>query len=37
MWKVEYLREALEDIKKLAQWQRVQVIKAKSDMYGLIA
>ena len=28
MWKVEYLREALEDIKKLAQWQRVQVIKA---------
>ncbi len=27
MWKVEYLREALEDIKELDQGQRVQVIK----------
>ncbi len=28
MWEVEYLKEALEDIKHLDQWQRVQVIKA---------
>ncbi len=28
MWKVEYLREALEDIKQLDQGQRVQVVKA---------
>jgi mRNA interferase RelE/StbE len=28
MWKVEYLRESLEDIKRLDQSQRVQVIKA---------
>lgn len=28
MWKVEYLREALEDIKRLDQGQRVQVVKA---------
>jgi len=28
MWKVEYLREALEDIKRLDQSQRVQVVKA---------
>ncbi|BCV22176.1 type II toxin-antitoxin system RelE family toxin [Moorella sp. Hama-1] len=28
MWRVEYLREALEDIKKLDQSQRVQVVKA---------
>ncbi len=28
MWKIEYLREALEDIKKLDKVQRVQVIKA---------
>ena len=28
MWKVEYLRESLEDIKRLDQSQRVQVVKA---------
>lgn len=28
MWKVEYLREALEDMKRLDQVQRLQVIKA---------
>jgi mRNA interferase RelE/StbE len=28
MWKVEYLRESLEDIKRLDQSQRAQVIKA---------
>jgi len=28
MWKVEYLREALEDIKKLDSSQRMQVVKA---------
>lgn len=28
MWKIEYLREALEDIKQLDQGQRVQVVKA---------
>lgn len=28
MWKVEYLREALADIKQLDQGQRIQVIKA---------
>jgi mRNA interferase RelE/StbE len=28
MWKIEYLSEALEDIKKLNQNQRVQVVKA---------
>jgi len=28
MWKVEYLREALEDIKRLDPAQRVQVVKA---------
>jgi len=28
MWKIEYLREALEDIKRLDQIQRVQVVKA---------
>jgi len=28
MWKVEYLRDALEDIKKLDPSQRVQVVKA---------
>lgn len=28
MWKVEYLRESLEDIKRLDQSQRIQVIKA---------
>ncbi len=28
MWKVEYLREALEDIKQLDQGQRLQVVKA---------
>lgn len=27
MWKVEYLSEALEDIKQLDQGQRVQVVK----------
>jgi len=28
MWKIEYLREAIEDIKQLDQGQRVQVVKA---------
>ena len=28
MWKVEYLSEALDDIKQLDQGQRVQVVKA---------
>lgn len=28
MWKVEYLRKALDDIKQLEQGQRVQVVKA---------
>ena len=28
MWKVEYLKEALKDIKQLEQVQRVQVVKA---------
>lgn len=28
MWKVEYLKESLEDIKRLDQSQRVQVVKA---------
>ncbi|MHB1407651.1 MAG: type II toxin-antitoxin system RelE family toxin [Desulfitobacteriaceae bacterium] len=28
MWKVEYLRESLEDIKRLDPSQRVQVVKA---------
>lgn len=28
MWTVEYLREALEDIKKLDHGQRAQVVKA---------
>ncbi|RCX19978.1 mRNA interferase RelE/StbE [Anaerobacterium chartisolvens] len=28
MWTVEYLREAIEDIKRLDQEQRIQVIKA---------
>ena len=28
MWKVEYLREALEDIKRLDSSQRMQVVKA---------
>lgn len=28
MWEVEYLRDALEDIKKLDPSQRVQVVKA---------
>ena len=28
MWKVEYLSEALDDIKQLDQRQRVQVVKA---------
>jgi len=28
MWKIEYLKEAIEDIKQLDQGQRVQVVKA---------
>jgi addiction module toxin, RelE/StbE family len=28
MWKVEYLRESLEDIKRLDHSQRLQVVKA---------
>ncbi len=34
MWKVEYLRDALEDIKHLDQAQRVQVIKAINKVSG---
>ena len=28
MWKIEYLREAVEDLKKLDHSQRLQVVKA---------
>jgi len=34
MWKVEYLRDALEDIKQLDRAQRVQVIKAINKVSG---
>ncbi|TEB10766.1 type II toxin-antitoxin system RelE family toxin [Pelotomaculum propionicicum] len=34
MWKVEYLRNALEDIKQLDRAQRVQFIKAINKVSG---